>query len=274
MAKELKTDKREDLFAATPPLEALKFLISMAMTEGIGFQKGREEQGMNFEFIDIKRAYLQAPARRVLYVQLLDEDAEAGKCARLNKAMYGTRHAAQNWEWAYRSAHEEWGFRVGKSSPCIMYHPTRGIRLVVHGDDFTALGYEEDLNWYRKVLTQKSEAKVKGRLGPGKMDEKPMRVLNRFIQWTPSGIEYEADQRHAEIIVRELGLKSDSKSINAPGTAIKWEELEDDAELTPQERTWYRQVVARGNYIAQGRCDIQYAVKNCHAACHHPRRRT
>ena len=42
---------------------------------------------------------------------------------------------------------------------------------------------------------------------------------------------------------------------------MKWEELEDDVELTPQERTWYRQVVARGNYIAQYRCDIQYAVK-------------
>ena len=119
-----------------------------------------------------------------------------------------------------------------------MYHLTRGIQLVVHGDDFTALGYEEDLNWYRKVLTQRFEAKVKGRLGPGKRDDKSMRVLNRFIHWTPSGIEYEADQRHAEIIVRELGLKFDSKSVNAPGTVIKWEELEDAAELTPLERTW------------------------------------
>ena len=44
VAKELKTDKREDLFAATPPLEALKLLISMAMTEGICYQNGKEEQ--------------------------------------------------------------------------------------------------------------------------------------------------------------------------------------------------------------------------------------
>ena len=41
VAKELKTDKREDLFAATPPIEALKLLISMAMTEGIGYQRGK-----------------------------------------------------------------------------------------------------------------------------------------------------------------------------------------------------------------------------------------
>ena len=43
--------------------------------------------------------------------------------------------------------------------------------------------------------------------------------------------------------------------------AAKWEELEDDEPLHAKERTWYRQVVATGNYIAQDRCDIQYAVK-------------
>ena len=55
VAKEIKTEKREDLFAATPPLEAIKMLISAAMTEGIGYEKGREEMGMKLEFIDIKK---------------------------------------------------------------------------------------------------------------------------------------------------------------------------------------------------------------------------
>ena len=36
VAKDFKRDKRKDLFAATPPLEALKMLLSMWMTEGIG----------------------------------------------------------------------------------------------------------------------------------------------------------------------------------------------------------------------------------------------
>ena len=61
---------------------------------------------MKLEFIDIKRAYLQAPARRDLYVQLPTEDADEGMCAKLNKAMYGTRDAAQNWEYAYRASYE------------------------------------------------------------------------------------------------------------------------------------------------------------------------
>ena len=38
--------RRDDLFAATPSLEALKTLMSCGVTEGIGFQKGRKGEGM------------------------------------------------------------------------------------------------------------------------------------------------------------------------------------------------------------------------------------
>ena len=36
VAQENKTDKRQDLFTATPPLEAKKILFSLAVTEGVG----------------------------------------------------------------------------------------------------------------------------------------------------------------------------------------------------------------------------------------------
>ena len=90
VAKEIKKDKREDLFAATPPLEALKVLLSLAMIEGIGYERGREEDGVKLEFIDIKRAYLQAEVKREIYVELPGKAQEEGKCARLKKAMYGS----------------------------------------------------------------------------------------------------------------------------------------------------------------------------------------
>ena len=66
-------DKRTDLFAATPPLEAKKMLFSMAVTEGIGYQSGNPEEGMKIDFIDISRAYFQADAIREVYVQLPEE---------------------------------------------------------------------------------------------------------------------------------------------------------------------------------------------------------
>ena len=38
------------------------------------------------------------------------------------------------------------------------------------------------------------------------------RVLNRIIRWTPRGWEYEADQRHAELIIRGMGMEN-AKSV-------------------------------------------------------------
>ena len=42
--------------------------------------------------------------------------------------------------------------------------------------------------------------------GPGK-ELKEGRISNRVVRWTPEGWEYEADQRHAELIVRLWALK-------------------------------------------------------------------
>ena len=63
------------MFAATPPLEAKKILFSLAVTAGKGF-KGDRRQGMKIDFIDVRRAYFQAKARRDAYIKLPYEDGE------------------------------------------------------------------------------------------------------------------------------------------------------------------------------------------------------
>ena len=90
-------------------------------------------------------------------------------------SLYGTRDAAQNWMDAYIKAMEEIGFKRGAASPCAFWNARREIRVVVHGDDFTALGHEEQLNWYRKEMEKKFECKYRGRIGPAEGDEKEMR---------------------------------------------------------------------------------------------------
>ena len=56
---------------------------------------------MKLDFVDIRKAYFNAPARRAVYVELPAEIAEPGMCGRLLKSLYGTRDAAQNWEVEY-----------------------------------------------------------------------------------------------------------------------------------------------------------------------------
>ena len=86
----------------------------------------------------------------------------------------------------------------------------------MHGDVFTVLGHAENLNWFRSKISEAFEVKFKARLGPEEPDDKAARVLNRVVQWTDEGITYEADQRHAEIIVKALGLKGESRTLAVP----------------------------------------------------------
>ena len=70
VAQEIQTDKREDLFAATPPLEAKKMLFSVAVTAGVGHQEGNPSRGTCMDFIDIRRAFFHAEALREVYICL------------------------------------------------------------------------------------------------------------------------------------------------------------------------------------------------------------
>ena len=108
-------------------------------------------------------------------------------------------------------------FEHGKISPCTFWHPRRDIRVVVHGDDFTVLAEEEQLDWFRREISKKFDAKFRGRIGPDIGDDKSIRILNRIVTWTTGGIKYEADQRHSEIIIKQLGLESGAKAVVTPG---------------------------------------------------------
>ena len=102
MAQQIKHhSKDKNIFAATPPLEAQKLLFSMAVTEGVGFKRGEREHGLKLAFIDVKRAYFYAKAKKDIFIILPEEDAEPGMCGKLLKSMYGARDAASNWEDCY-----------------------------------------------------------------------------------------------------------------------------------------------------------------------------
>ncbi len=135
------------------------------------------------------------------------------------------------------------------------------MRTVIHGDDFTTLGSTESLGWMREKMMEKFEVKLRGRLGPEEKDEKSIRILNRVVEWTAKGIRYEADQRHAEIIINELGIKEESKSLVNPATPSTVATPEEEEELGTEQATMYRALTARGIYLAQDRTDVQYAVK-------------
>ena len=70
VAKEYKTHARPELYASTPPLEALKEVLSEIATG--------EREGKVLALVDVRRAYFYAPARRKVFVELPPEDYQAG----------------------------------------------------------------------------------------------------------------------------------------------------------------------------------------------------
>ena len=91
--------------------------------------------------------------------------------------------------------------------------------MVVHGEDFTALGSDRDVDWFRSKKQKRFEVKIMGHIGPDPGDQKSIRILNRVVAWTPKGITYEMDKRHAEIIVATLG-PLDSKAVSTSGISL------------------------------------------------------
>ena len=255
VAREINTYKRDELFAATPPLEALKMITSMTAT-------GNKEDVLMVN--DISRAFFHASVTRDVYVQLPKEDTKPGEeeyCGKLKFSMCGTRDAAQNWHQEYSNQLIQSGFKQGLASPCIFYHPEKGIRTYVHGDDYVSTGSPEALKWMQTRLESKYQVKTQ-MLGFGYDHCKQVKVFNRVVTWHgQAGITYEADPRHVELIIEQLGLQ-EAKGVLTPGMREEGRTKEEHIErLNQKETTRYRAVIARCNYLAPDRPDIAYAVK-------------
>ena len=90
------------------------------------------------------------------------------------------------------------------------------------------------------------------------------------MRWTSAGIEYEADPRQAGKLLRDLKLDEGVKSVGTPGVRATRDQLDADAELPPDKTSPYRAVVARANYLAADRPDIQFAVRTLATAMAKP----
>ena len=131
--------------------------------------------------------------------------------------MYGTRNAGAIWESCYVNCLVGMGFVQGSASPCCFVHPEWEVSVVVHGNDFSALGTDIALDKYEAGLCKSFECKMRGRLGEEPKDLKEIRMLNRIIRITPTGLLYEADPRHAELLAKSMGLDT-CKTVATPGT--------------------------------------------------------
>ena len=250
VAKEINTGANDDLFAATPPIDALKILLRIA---------AYRRHNTNIFFADAKRAYFNAKATRDIYIQLPPEDPKFGcqnVCGKLELSMYGTRDAAQNWERELSSKLLLQGFTKGIAPPCLFHHRSRHIQLYVHGDDFVAVGNDKEVKWLQGQLSIVYDVKSEI-MGDGFNEIKQQQILNRIVTWHKHSIEYEADPRHAEILAK---IDNEGYGSKIPGSKY-FQNCEHSPGVSQQDSTRYRAVIARCNFLATDRPDIQFSSK-------------
>ena len=198
-----KGDKdRHDLFAATPPLELKRMLLSKAAS------LHRSGKRRKLLFIDVKKAHLNPVCDQDVYFELPEEaNPQPGKVGKLIFWLYGFRPAAQAWENCYAAKFvEEANFERGIGSSVSFWQKSRDLACVVHGDDFTFCGFDEDLDWIENLMMSWFEVKVRSRLGPDKSDDSEVTILGQTVRWKDWGIEYEADPRHRSEVLNYFGF--------------------------------------------------------------------
>ena len=257
------------VFAATPPYEAFRLQLSAAMT---GPKADNPDDDLVLTFFDISRAHLHSPLMRKVYISV------EGKVYKLLKAMYGLRDAGASFDRKVTSTLDDSGFKEGSFSPCLATNlhvladgqKDKGlVRVTRHGDDFAALGRRRANADFEVGLKKHLIVKNQGTLGPRPElgDVQELTHLNRIVRWCSDGverIELEPDPRHVEILVKQAGLKMDSKGVTTPGVRAPATEdgLPPPSDLLDDEsKSLYRSMVMRGAYLAQDRADIQFACK-------------
>jgi hypothetical protein len=131
--------------------------------------------------------------------------------------------------------------------------------LTVLGDDFFAAGSADDVRCFEEILLTAFEGNVKGRLT---RPSDQLRVLSRVVRRAADGYDWDADQRHAELLIAGVGLLPDSRPLSHPGRKLASTELNTEPEpLEGQAATEFRALAARASFLASDRPDIEFAVK-------------
>ena len=138
-----------------------------------------------------------------------------------------------------------------------------------HGDDFVVVGSRRALDLTGTTLSGKYSMRESHRLGFGNHCERHAELLNRIVSvGTDSDGRYvriEPDIRHAELVLRDLGLEgSKAKPFTTPGFKLDERELalrETEVPLESADATRYRSGVMRLSYFSQDRTDLGEPVK-------------
>ena len=201
VATGINREHNDAFYAATPPLDAKRMLFSRFAQRPAW--KGKK---MKLSFIDVTKTYFNAIPKREVYVRVPKQlGLPPAKWANWFVAAMAPGTPACCGKTPTQRFSQQPALCVAG-----LRHAVSGIRsvaaVVCQGDDFSALGTDDELTWYEGFLAEAFELRDKTRLGPGPQGAKEVRILNRILRLDEGGLSYEADPRHVELPARSLNL--------------------------------------------------------------------
>ena len=163
--------KRYDVFAATPPLAAVRFILSRAASRGHGRCLG---------LWDVSVAFFHAAIEEEVFVRPPKNMRKDKTIWKLLKAMYGTQVGSSRWQRLVRETLYEDDWTVLTSVSCAAYYEKEDSLVLFHGDDFLAEGHDSSLDKLGEVLGA-FEIKRLPRIGP--TADRQGVFLRRKIRW-------------------------------------------------------------------------------------------
>jgi hypothetical protein len=163
VAKEIKKGVKSKLysefFASMPSLSSFKFLMAIALTSCLPDLRGHVQQSPTqhvLGFLDVRRAHFVSAAIRELYCELPPEVYDTlgyDGVALLLQSLYGTRDAGFNWDVEkVRVMVGNLNFLQDSGHPSNFWSEEHGLRVSVHGDDFTSEGSLEAVQWFHSTI--------------------------------------------------------------------------------------------------------------------------
>ena len=172
-----------------------------------------------------------------------------GKVYKLLKAMYGLRDAGAAFDSKVLDVMNLMGVSLGKFSICVGHRKVMEtlVRLVRWGDDFSLCGRRSLCNAFRDEFGKPLLVKKTAVIGPNAEmgDVQEAIHLNRLLRLYPPGAEggerwaLEADPRHVEILVSQMGQGERQRRFVQCYTATRDDEIHHVEAGYPQER-WQR----------------------------------
>ena len=259
----------KDLFSSMPPLEALKAMLSLMVSQ----KKAPSGKELKLAVFDISRAHFYGKLDRAVYAELPEEEKlkYPGRdvCARLKKSWYGLQDASAIWQGDYSDLLQQHGFKKGVSCASVFFRPETGARSLVHGDDFAVLGDDEDIQAFDAMLAERYAFTRLAKLGFEARDDKVVTFLNRVISLEQEGrgprkVVYEPDARHVQKLLQDLCMEKASGA-ETPAESRSAERQQQDAKtkaLDSEQRLLFRSCVMRAAYLSQDDPGISEAVKS------------